>query len=534
MKIKLMFLALLFIQSGFTQVNTSKEFSYTMSDPYQVIDGSKWYFNVTEDEVVSLKLTRSGFVMQKFGGSKLNESKRTELPNLPDGSAMESVIQLQDKIYIFYSLWDKSATTEQLFARELDVESGKFKSDKSLIKVKGKISGVLYSGMFFNYSVRDKFSISTDFDESKILVQYRLVPEDKRDAYNKDKIGFYTFTKDLEEIWGGVTTMPYTEKKMNNVGYCLDNDANVYLLAEIYKDETTKRTTKTGDPNYDLELIRIDKDDQSMNNTKIELKDKFLSNYGFFEGNGGEIVIAGYYSNDKYFKANGIYAYVLNSEGSILSSSSNEFDSEVVKQFESSRTQARIDKDEQKGSLGINNLKLRNLIMHEDGSITTVGEVYYVVTHYNSKTGQTTYTYYYEEMIVCNVNVEGEMKWMTKLPKFQYGSAPRGGMSFHLISGSENMYLLFLDNVKNLEITKDQVPARHNDGRGGYLTAYQVSNQTGESTKLSIFDTKSVNGIPLYQFNTERIVKINDDEFAVEFYKKAKEDVMIRVRLEGK
>lgn len=94
-----------------------------------------------------------------------------------------------------------------------------------------------------------------------------------------------------------------------------------------------------------------------------------------------------------------------------------------------------------------------------------------------------------------------------------------------------NMYFVFLDNIKNLEIDINTVPARHSDGRGGYLTAYQVSNESGETKKLSIFDTKSVNDISLYQFTTRRIVDLNDNEFAVEFYKKGKEDVIFKITL---
>lgn len=40
-----------------------------------------------------------------------------------------------------------------------------------------------------------------------------------------------------------------------------------------------------------------------------------------------------------------------------------------------------------------------------------------------------------------------------------------------------------------------------------------------------------MNDITLYQFTTRRIVDLNDNEFAVEFYKKGKEDVMFKITL---
>jgi len=63
------------------------------------------------------------------------------------------------------------------------------------------------------------------------------------------------------------------------------------------------------------------------------------------------------------------------------------------------------------------------------------------------------------------------------------------------------------------------------------LTGFKVDDATGDLTKISIFNTADVNEMSLYQFNTGRIVELSDNEFAVEFYKKKKEDVMVKVTL---
>lgn len=110
-----------------------------------------------------------------------------------------------------------------------------------------------------------------------------------------------------------------------------------------------------------------------------------------------------------------MYIYRLDKEGTVVSHSINEFSVEILKQFESQPTQSKVDAADKKGIVGLSNLKLRHLNIHEDGSITSIGEVYYVVSHYNSKTGQTTYTYYYEEIIVMKINAEDELVWMKKL-----------------------------------------------------------------------------------------------------------------------
>jgi hypothetical protein len=42
---------------------------------------------------------------------------------------------------------------------------------------------------------------------------------------------------------------------------------------------------------------------------------------------------------------------------------------------------------------------------------------------------------------------------------------------------------------------------------------------------------RDVNGIPVYQFSTDRIVQSSSDEMILELYKKKKEDVLIRVNI---
>lgn len=521
MRINLFFLACIYAITSFSQQKpTSKEFNYTFSKPYEVIDGVKWYFNVEGTNIVSFKMDGNDFYFQKFGGPNLDEIMRVPMERLPKKSRFEEILKFQDKIYFFYSLKDDNTGVLQLFARELDYVNGKFKPDRCIVKEENKVS---------NAFIFSKFNIYSDLNESKILVQYRMVPDVKNDDVSKDIIGFHTFTKDLEEIWHSIVTMPYTEKKMNNVAYCLDDQANVYLLSEIYKDETTDKFKKDGTINYDLEVIRIDKDDQKLTIKRISLENRRLIDYGFYNGNNNELILAGYYSNEEDRSADGVYTYVFNGDGEIIKSSTNEFDINVIKQFESEKSQRKIDKSTQKNGVGIDNLEFDHLIHHEDGSITAIGEVYYYTVHYNGSTGSTSYDYFYNSIIACKISEKGDMLWMKKLPKYQEGNG-LGGLSYSLLFDDNNYYFVYLDNIKNLNLGLNETPEKHVDGRGGYLTAYKVDVSTGDVEKSSIFNTAEVNNMSLHQFQVDRVVKIGDKEFAVEFYKKRNEDVMVKVK----
>ena len=325
--------------------------------------------------------------------------------------------------------------------------------------------------------------------------------------------------------------MPYTEKKMNNVGYTIDKNGNTYILAEIFRTDKAKKIIK-GKLNYDLELLRINADDQSLSSSKIPLTDKFVKNINFYEGKEGGITIAGYYGNKANSGTDGIFIYKLDDSGELTDEATYEVPVDVMKLYKSERAQERMEKKDDEKDYSMPNMVLREIVYDTDGSITLYGEKYYVVSNYNPKTGQTTYTYYYQEILTARINSDNELIWMTKLPKNQKGSSPRGGMGYYVISQKNYDYVLFLDNVKNIELPMNKYPKTHMDGKGGFLTGFKIEKETGEVEKISILDTRDAKGIALYQFNTGRIVEVSNGVIAVECYKKKKEDVMLKIVLE--
>jgi len=96
---------------------------------------------------------------------------------------------------------------------------------------------------------------------------------------------------------------------------------------------------------------------------------------------------------------------------------------------------------------------------------------------------------------------------------------------------SKNHYLVFLDNVKNMKLETDQRPFEHRNGAGGFLTAYEVSHEEGNVSKVSILDTKKAQGKKIYQFGVERVFKTGPGEFVFEAYKKKKQDILVKVDL---
>src|SRR5690606_17189488 len=182
------------------------------------------------------------------------------------------------------------------------------------------------------------------------------------------------------------------------------------------------------------------------------------------------------------------------------------------KQYTSTKEQEKIDKREDKGNdLTMGSLRMRYLHVGGDNSITIVGEVFYTVT-YTTQNGTRT-KYYYEDVLVTKINSNGELSWMKKIPKRQVGTS---GTGIKYIRSNNNHYVLFIDNIKNLELDINTEPATHSGGRGGFLMVHKIDDETGDFIKASVFDLRDAKGYNLGQLTMNRIVDISDNTFGVE------------------
>lgn len=535
MKIKnlatLAFVGATFVSSVLAQdekITTSKEFQYECGTPYPVVDAAIKSYASKDGNVVSFKMSKGKVTLQKFSGSKIGQESIEVYEDFPKGTVYEDDLETENYVYLLFSVWDKANKTEQLYVRAINLDSGKFENEgERVIAVDGKVTG----------GDGNKFKLATSFDNSKLLIYFRKKPESRNDKINKDVIGLYVFNTDLKQVWGKDVEMPYTEARMNNIDYTVDSDGNVFILTEVMKDGETRRYDREDNPNFDYQLVSVSESGVDVDASNVDVKGKYVTQVSFFEGKDNSLLLAGFYGNKRGVQVDGIFYCAINKSGDQADFKSFEIPTELIKQFMSQRSQERMEKKEEKGKdIGITNMVLRELHIDDDGSVLFASEKYYVVSHYNSKTGQYTYTHYYEEMLAGKINKNGDLVYMKKLPKKQispttYSPWYRGGLGYRLIASKDNYYFMFLDNIKNLELAENKVPERHVDGKGGFLTAYQINKETGEVRKLSILDTRDAQGYDLFQFNTERIVALDNDEFALECYIKSKQDIMIRIKV---
>jgi hypothetical protein len=381
------------------------------------------------------------------------------------------------------------------------------------------------------------FDVFQSFDKSKVLIQYRLYPEEKRDALNKDVLGFYVFNEDMESVWGKEVTMPHTEAEMNNLAYTVDSKGVAYMLSFLREKKQ-------------FEWITIDNGDLTNNVLDVDA-DVTVQKFNLIEDKSGKVVCAAFYARGYDFKAtfnggfsgtlsfncDGIYMFKINADGEASDAWKMEFPIEMIRQYLNEGQQKALEKREAEGKAGIEDLKMLEFFAQPDGSYIVLGEQRYVRSEYYM-TG-TTNVGHFSNIVMAKISANGEIVWMKKLPKNQaaplgdsYSQYFEGQLGVKYIPGKDVHYLMFVDNPKNENLSENKVPEAHKNGMGGWLTAFEVSDVDGSANRHTLIDLGNIpGGKNAYQFQVTRICKSDAKNFMMEVYLKGKEDGMVTIKL---
>ncbi len=544
---KLFCILILFVFSYnnvYSQKALSSDYSYKVSEPYRVYDAHDKIYFAKDNEALTIKIDKDEVMIQKFNTQKpafISEKKYEKV--FPKHFVLEEVLEVDSRFYIFYSSWDGDNDKEQLFALEVDFLKGELNTNpKLIIQVNGKITGRAVASSF-TINVVDKFSFFKSHDKKTMLIKYKIKPLERDDKKSYNIMGLNLYDGGLNNISSNEVTMPYTESKMRNLDYQIDNKGNLYLLTKVFNEDSNSDIKKSKDSkeivaNYHIEVLFIKAGSNKIEISKLENKDKFVNRIWLFDTPNDYLVCGGFYSNGKGFHEDidGVAMFKVSSQGKIHDPIYHEIPLEILNQYESAKTVRKNERRERKkDNATFNDLQLKDLSLNSDGSVVLIGEQYFTIEHYspgmNGMRASYHTSYHYCDVLATKIGANGELVWMKKIPKNQAGAVGKGGLSYKHFMGNGNHYIVYMDNVKNIDLNLNEEPVRHTDTKGGYLTAVKINDLTGELEKGSILNVREIKNFELHQFSTDRIFKTSESSFMFESYKKKKEDVMINVTL---
>ncbi|GGX07941.1 hypothetical protein [Aquimarina muelleri] len=544
----------------------SDNFTVEVGEEYEETDGEIKVFFKHKNYIVAINSKKSDLIIQKFDPKTLKELKRVDLKKfMKSKGGNKEIMQIGDKAVFFYEAWDRSKQIESLMAVNISLEDLTVGDPYTFLSQQGKIVIVRHKlssskSLTIMRVFGGKYFFKKSFDNKKLLVTYRLKPEFRDDSKSFDRIAMHIFDSDLKLEWNEVVEMPYTEKKMNNGDYTIDREGNFYMLATVYEDDSTDEKKKNKeDANYHLELFKIKKNTNSIIKNKIEIGDKFIDEASLYENAKGDIVIAGtcknpdkvtaglLFSSNKQGQATGVFTIKLDKDGAVSNFKSYDFPVEMLNKYSSKGKKRNIKKNEESldEKPSFNLLKINSIALNKDGSFLILGEQRYILQKRDLGEGfpkrnevfnedafmmsLSGLSFHFRDILVAKINADGSLAWMHKLPKRQKGVNRKRSMSYTHMFAGDHHYLLYLDNVKNLNLPEDKVPYQHTDGKGGYFTAYIINDKTGEVKKESIFNTREIKGKKLEHFETEKILPLSDSEILIEGFNGRSKDFLIKV-----
>lgn len=523
----------------FAQTKLSKDYKYTISSPYKVFEFKDKAYFTKNNHSVSIKINGNKVLIQKYSNDKPGLLKQKLYEKyFPKNYYLESIIEFSGRFFVFYSSWNGKEDKEQLFYVEVDSENCEFKGEpKLLVQVNGKIEADFAGFRGFSFVSEGKFDVFVSHDKSNLLVKYKKKAEKSNDKKNYDVIGLFSFDNNLNKSSEREIKMPYTERRMDNLDYQLDNHGNLYMLEKIFHDDSNEEKKKKNDKiaNYHIELLTLREGSNQFEITKFENNEKFINKLWMFDTSNNYLVCGGFYSDGKgdYDDCNGILTFKVDLSGKIYDQTYHEISADIINQFESLKTIKNNEKRESNGEKAkLTDFELSDLIIQNDGSIILIGEQQFVRTYYHNSIGggyYTTHSYHYNDIIITKINPNGELNWINKIPKTQAGTKGKGGMSYKYLYANNNHYLIFLDNIKNIDLPKDKTPAVHTDRAGGYLTAVKIKDIDGTLNKDSILNGRDIQDFQMYKFAVSSVIKTSDNSFMFEVYKDEKEDILIKI-----
>lgn len=412
----------------------------------------------------------------KTGDMSLDYSKPLSMKR-SDGKQMraESVYFIGGNIMAFASYYDRDKDENLLYAELLDAHSTVTKPWVELASIsatKRNNPGSFYMGL--------------SMDSMHVL----LVVNPPYDKYANEKYTLQLIDKDLNTAWKNAITPPYKDEFFALDDFTVSKKGDVYMLATISKDKSVMtRSERREQPTYYHTVLVYEPQSNALEEYKVDISPKFISDVTFVLDTAGNIICSGFYSNKSSNAIIGTFYMKIDKETKKVSSQgTKDFDKGFLAEFMSAK----------KASKGkeLYDYDLKHLVLRDDGGAVLVAEQFYevLVQSYDPQTKMYTYTYYYyyNDIIVVSVNPDGSISWAKKIPKYQV-SHNDGGFysSFAFAVSGDKMYFMFNDNPKNLK-TQDSEKYRYMNNPKRSTAVLVTMDSNGNQDRQAMFSNKDL------------------------------------------
>ena len=409
----------------------------------KIVDSGPYGFYALRKRDTGPLSTEQVYVELYDGKMRLKQSQKLELKYKGKLRDFEDLVMVGGDLYLLTSFNNQAKKKNYLFYQKLN---SKFRPEKdpvylAEIDTRNKVQEGL-------------FDLEISKDSSKVLV-YNELPYRKN---TPERFAFRVFDNEFNPIWSKDVELPYNDGNFVIEEYRIDSKGNVYLLGVLYKDKA--RVRRQGNPNYQYIILAYSQNGEKVDEYKIGLRDKFITDLTFRISRQGDLVCSGFYSEKGTYSIKGTYFFRINTESKeVLVKNLMAFDFEFLTEYLPDGQRRKAARAEESGNVRkspeLYRFSLDELVLRSDGGALLVAEQYYVYErYYRYWDGTLRYDYYYNynDIIVVNIRPNGEIEWSTRIPKQQSTINDGGYFSSYAMSiVKDRLYLIFNDNSRNFD-----------------------------------------------------------------------------------
>ncbi len=306
---------------------------------------------------------------------------------------LEKLLAVDGKYIVISYKYSKLSKTLIIYGQELDIESTKLTEPIEL-----------YQEQSEKWNGTVNFEVMTSPNKDFFLLSVNPTTRKTGEA-----LSFLAFDKELNKLWESLDYMINEgEKVFTTFEVAFGNEGQVFLLTMTRPATIKGASAKYSSDKYELTIIN----DGSVEE-KIKLEsgvEREIMNMSVVMLESGEVYAGGYYRKvDKGHGLDGEVLFEIDSKtNDIKEERWHEFSKEFITSELSERQLKKANAKESKGrDLGLIDLFLRDIIKHDDGTISMVGEIFWITTttttNANGSTSTRT-TYHYGDLIISRVN----------------------------------------------------------------------------------------------------------------------------------
>ncbi|MCB0586514.1 MAG: hypothetical protein KDD06_14485, partial [Phaeodactylibacter sp.] len=340
----------------------------------------------------------------------LRKSQKLDLKYKGKRRDFEDVAMIGGELYLFTSFNNQAQKKNYLFYQKVNQ---RLQPSRDLV--------MLSEVEAFNKAREGAFKLVISSDSSKVLL-YSQLPYQKKDP---ERFALNVFDNQMNKLWSRDIILPYSDQQFAVEDYRIGPDGSVYLMGVLYLDGVRER--RRGRPNYQYIILAYTQQGEDVQEYHVALQDKFITDLAFRIADDGNLVCAGFFSEKGAYSVKGTCFFRLNaSTKEIFNLSFKEFGFEFRTEFMRPGEVRRATRAEANDDTGrepeLYRFSLDELVLRSDGGAVLVAEQYYVFERtyrYWDGTLRFDYYYNYNDIIVVNIQPDGNIEWATRIPKRQ-------------------------------------------------------------------------------------------------------------------